>query len=91
MKEDSFQKGSHFLTRELIIASVLSYFSHLIERVEWDGRGEIAYFIIPFEKNTKKVLEDYHKGKLRVEPREFNNRMRELKRRVFENKKQERY
>lgn len=69
-----------------MVASVLVYFSHLVEKIEWDGFGQIAYFVIPIEKSTKKILQDYHKGQLKVEPREFNSRMRELKRMVFESK-----
>lgn len=84
MENDYFKTGKYFLTRELVIASVLVYFSHIVERIDWKGQGQIAYFLIPIEKNTKKILEDFHKGKLKVEPREFANRMRELKRRVFE-------
>ncbi|GEM_PF-2610060 len=84
MKDDYFQTGRDFLTRELVLATVLSYFSHSIKKIEWDRRAGIAYFIVPMEEKTEKIIEDFQKGKLKVEPREFNNRMRDLKRMIFE-------
>lgn len=84
--DNLINKGKYYLTKEISAAAALCYFGHLVERIEWDKAGKVAYFVIPIEEKTQGILQDFYKGKLAVEPRDFSNRMRELKRMVFDTK-----
>jgi len=71
-----------YKTTDLLTCSVLIYFDHILVNIDKTNPSRCK-FVVKKMTNTDRVLEDFHKEDLRVEPKKFNSIQRTIKSRLY--------
>lgn len=67
---------------DLLTCSVLLYFDHEIAEIDKSDPRRCVFVIIPNEK-TNMILDDFHNGKIKVEPKKLFFIQKDLKGRIY--------
>jgi len=71
-----------FRNTDLNLCCTLVYFSHFLEAVDKADPAR-CIFIIKRDETTDKIVEDFHKGHILVEPKRFCAIQKEIKGRIY--------
>jgi len=72
----------HYQTSDLLITSVLVYFSHTLSAIDKSNSSR-CIFTIEKTGNTEKLLDDFYNGRLLIEPNKFQAIQKDIKRRIY--------
>lgn len=71
-------------TTDLIQCCCLIYFKHLLEAIDRSDPSR-CIFLIKREEQTDRIIEDFHKGLILVEPKKFSAIQRDVKGQIYNN------
>jgi hypothetical protein len=75
-------KAKHYQTSDLLICSVLVYFSHTLSAID-KADSSRCIFAIKKTGNTDKLLNDFYNNRLLIEPNKFQAIQKDIKRRIY--------
>jgi hypothetical protein len=67
---------------DLLTCSILIYFDHELEELDKKNPKK-CIFVISIKKETNQILEDFHNGKIRIEPKKLFFIQKDLKSRIY--------
>ena len=78
------KESDSYKTTDLVQCCCLIYFNHLLEAIDRFDTSRCV-FLIKREEQTDRLIEDFHKGLIRVEPKRFCAIRRDIMGRINNN------
>ncbi len=81
MKSQSLKENNYYRTNDLNLAAVLSL-DLPIEQVDKQNPAKVQFLFTESEQ-LRRLVDDYWKGQLQVEPKAFFNQLKNIKTRIY--------